>query len=180
MGWIIDVIFIVILLGGLFFGVTQGFIKGVCKIAGTIFSIGFSFVFCIAFQDALERMFGLTTALSGSIGNPDIAYWIAVVLSFIILFILIKFGSLLLGSIGNKLVNIWAPVRFVNQALGGVLGCLEGAMIIFVILMICRWINADAINAYIDSSAIVRAFYNWDWFIMASQWLPNQFVSPKN
>lgn len=179
MGWILDVIFIVILLGGLFFGVMQGFIKGVCKIAGTIFSLGFAFVFCVAFQDALEGMFGLTTALSNVI-DPKIAYWIAVGISFLILFLLIKFGSMLLGSIGNKLVSVWAPVRVVNQALGGLLGCLEGAMIIFIMLMVCRWINADTINAYIESSAIVRAIYNWDWFIMATQWIPNHIISPRS
>ncbi len=59
--WVLDVAFIVILLFGILFGTWRGFVKGVCKLAGTVFAIFVAFTFCNAFKNSLESAFGLTT-----------------------------------------------------------------------------------------------------------------------
>ena len=83
----LDVAFFVIIFLGLLFGVIRGFIKSVCKWAGTIVAIFVAFTFCNAFQGALDQWFGLTGALISAINNEKIAGWIALAISFIALLV---------------------------------------------------------------------------------------------
>ena len=68
--WILDVAFILILLLGILFGTWAGFIRGVCKLAGTIFAIFVALTFCNAFKNSLESAFGLTSAIASGV-VPD-------------------------------------------------------------------------------------------------------------
>lgn len=63
-GVIVDIVFFVLLIGGIAVGAQKGLIKCICKLAGTIFSIVFAFLFCIAFANFLESCFGMTTAIA--------------------------------------------------------------------------------------------------------------------
>ena len=67
MYWILDVVFIITLIGGILLGVHRGFIAGICKVAGTVFSIFVAISFCNAVQVNLEDWFGMTSALAKSI-----------------------------------------------------------------------------------------------------------------
>ncbi len=71
--WILDVVFFVILLLGLLLGTWRGFIKGVCKLAGTIFALFVAFTFCNPFKNTLENWFGMTTAIANGMGGTDVA-----------------------------------------------------------------------------------------------------------
>ena len=167
--WILDVIFFVLLLGGTLIGVKRGFLKGICKITGTIFSVVVAQLFCIAFQNTLEKWFGLTTALTEAIKIPLLAYWIANIISFIILVVFVKLSSWLIGIIGTALVDRSNGLKRVNMALGGLLGMFKSFLVIFFLLAFFTWINVSAVNNFISSSVVVGALYDSRWFRAAVQ-----------
>ncbi len=166
--WILDVVFFVILILGILFGSWAGFVRGVCKLAGTIFAIFVAVTFCNAFKNSLESAFGMTTAIANGVGET-VANWLSLIISFVLLFLIVKVGSWLLGKIGTALVNKVSVFRYINRILGGLLGLAEALFLIFLLLTICYWINAEAINNFIAQSSIVNAIYHWEWF----QWAAN-------
>lgn len=166
--WVLDVLFIVILLLGILLGTWRGFVKGVCKLAGTIFAIFVALTFCNAFKNSLESAFGLTSAIANGVGET-VANWLSIAIAFIALFIIVKIGAWLLGWIGTALVDKVSFFRVINRILGGILGLVEALFLIFLLLTICTWINADAINTFIGQSSIVNAIYEWEWFRWAAQ-----------
>lgn len=168
-GWVLDVIFFAVIIVGIVVGVCRGFIKGICKLAGTIFAVGFAVCFCVPMENSLESTFGMTSALSEAIGNATAGGWIAVVISFVLLVVIIKLGAWLLGKIGTALVEKFAPVKAINRFLGGILGFVKALVIILLLLAICKWIGADSVNAFINSGTIVKYVYQWDWFSWAMQ-----------
>lgn len=165
--WILDVVFFVILLVGVFFGAFRGFVKGICKIAGTLFSIAVAVIFCVAFSARLEAWFGLETALANAIGNATVAGWISIAISFVGLVIIVRLGSWLLGKLGKALVDKFGPLKIVDRCLGGVLGLFEGLLLAFFILAVCYWIPVASMHEYIASSTIVGKVFTWDFFLRA-------------
>lgn len=67
--WTVDVIFVLVLLGGTAFGAYKGFISSVCKMAGTLFAIIFAVIFCVSFSNFLESVFGMTTSIANGLTN---------------------------------------------------------------------------------------------------------------
>ena len=167
-GWIIDILFFAVLLGGIWYGVYRGFIEGVCKIAGTIFSIVVAVVFCVSLQASLERNFGATSALNDAIGAP-FGEWIMIAVSFIFLLGITKLGCWLLGTFGSAIVENRAPLRLLNKFLGGILGAFQFFIIFFVVLAIFRWIPSDSFHEFISSSGVVGKIFDSEWFISATQ-----------
>lgn len=223
--WIADVAFFVIVIGGLLYGVKKGFISGICKLAGTLFAIVFALFFCVSFEAFLERMFGMTSAISdglvgafskiGAFGvdisgqnletalaeagvpafladivvnafaemqipegttiamliSPVVAHWIAVVISFVLLVILIKLGTWLIDKIFSGIAESVKPIRILNRFLGGILGLAKALIFVFIVLAICSLIGNESINAYLQESAVVGKIYTSDWFTAATSYL---------
>ena len=167
-GWVFDILFFVIIILGILLGVRRGFIKGVCKLAGTIFSVIVAVTFCVAMQASLERSFGATTSLNNAIGAP-FGEWIMVILSFILLFIIVKIGCWLLGSIGSAFIDRFAPLRIVNMLLGGILGAFKAFILLFILFAIFRWIPSDSFHDFILSSGVVGKIFDSQWFIDATR-----------
>lgn len=161
--WVLDVIFFAVLLLGMLFGVWRGFVKGICKLAGTIFAVVFAFTFCVPMKNSLDSWFGLTAALGGT----TLSGWISVVISFIVLVVLIKLGAWLIGKVGSVLVEKFAPLKVVNKILGGLLGLAKAMLLIFILLAILKWIDAAAVNEFIAQSAVVSRIYFSEWFMHA-------------
>ena len=166
--WVLDVAFIVILLFGILFGTWRGFVKGVCKLAGTVFAIFVAFTFCNAFKNSLESAFGLTSAIAAGVGET-VANWLSIAISFVLLFIIVKLGAWLLGKLGTALVNKVGFFRLINRILGGILGLVQALLLIFLILTICYWVGAESVNTFIGQSSIVKTIYEWEWFQWAAQ-----------
>lgn len=162
--WVLDVAFFVILFLGTLIGAIRGFIKGICKIAGTIFAAFVAFSFCISFSNALERWFGLQTALSGAVGNV-FASILSIVISFIALFIIVKLLAWALGKFGTFIVKKSKGAMAINRFLGALLGMFKSLLVIFVLLAICYWLPLGALHDYINHSVVVGAIFNWDLFI---------------
>lgn len=162
MAWVLDVIFFVILLLGCLIGSKVGFVNGVCKIAGWILSLIVPFVFCAAFKDALEGWFGMVTAITNGIGNATLAGWISMAVSFILLFIIVRLSTWLLGKVGTALTETVKPIAFVNKLLGGLLGILEAFLLCYFLLLVCSWLNIESVVSYIEQSTVVRAIFESD------------------
>ena len=171
--WILDVVFFVILLLGLLIGSWRGFVKGICKLAGTIFAIFVAFTFCNPFKNTLENWFGLTSAMANAFGGTDAALtaasWISIIISFLILFVIVKLLSWLLGKIGTGLVNKSKALSTVNRVLGAILGLVKGIFLIFLILTICYWLPIDGLHTYIGESSVVGVIFDWEWFRWAAE-----------
>lgn len=165
--WVIDVVFFALIILGILLGVKRGFIAGICKLVGTIFSIVVGVVFCVALQASLERSFGATSAINDAIGAP-FGEWIMVVLSFIFLVALVKLGCWLIGSFGDSIAKGAKPLRIVNMCLGGILGAFKLFIVFFVILAIFRWIPSESLHNFISSSGVVGKIFDSQWFIDAT------------
>ncbi len=165
--WTIDVLFFVLLLVGILLGVRRGFIAGICKLAGTVFSVVVAVAFCVSLQAQLERSFGATSAVNNVVGAP-FGEWIMVVLCFILLFALVKVGCWLLGGIGNSVANGFAPFRIINMFLGGILGAFKFFILFFALLAIFSWIPNESLHAFISSSGVVGKIFDSTWFIDAT------------
>lgn len=161
--WIPDVVFFAILFLGLLFGVMRGFVKGICKLAGTIFAIVFGVAFCMPMKNSLDSTFGLTEALGGT----TVAGWISVVISFIALVVIIKFGAWLVGKLGSALIDKAKPIKVVDKILGGLLGLAKALLVIFILLAILKWIGAEAIDEFIAQTTVLKGIYNSEWFATA-------------
>ena len=162
MSWILDVIFFVVLFLGTLIGAKIGFIRGVCKTAGWVLSFVIPFIFCFAFKDTLESWFGLESLISDGIGNATLGGWITVVISFVILFIIVKLGTWLIGLAGGALADSVKAVSVINHILGAVLGLLEAAALVLFLLLVCHWLPMDNVHAFINDSFVVGAIYRSD------------------
>lgn len=165
--WALDLIFFLILLLGLVLGSWRGFVKGICKLAGTIFAIVVAVTFCNPFKNALESWFGMTSLFASSVGET-FGSILAVIVSFIILFTLVKLGAMLLGALGNALANSCKFFEVINRFFGALLGLVEAVFLIYLILTVCYWLGSDTLNHYISQTVIVSAIYRSDWFIWAA------------
>ena len=165
MYWIVDVVFFVLLIGGILLGVKKGFIEGLCSLAGTLFAF-----FCVSFEGFLENTFHMTTALSDKLvgafaSNPNmnveiggdtatalqnagipgflanfmasalgsntlpegttaamlfgatVGKWIAILISFLALVILVRLGAFLLSKLLSGKIAHSVIYRFGNLPL---------------------------------------------------------------
>lgn len=161
----LDIAFFTILFLGTLIGVWRGFVKFVCKIAGTIFSIAIAIFFCVAFKNTLENWFGLESALRNALSaTPTLGSWLSIAISFISLVILVRLLAWLVGSVGTALVEKFKPVRTVNKVLGGLLGLFSSALLLFFLLAVCYWIPVGSLHAFISDANVVGAIFNWEWF----------------
>lgn len=164
-GWILDIVFFGILLLGIGIGAGVGLVRSVTKIVGTIASIILAVLCCVPFKNLLETIFGMETAISNGIGgHPLIGSWISVAISFVILAIGIRLAAWLIGFLGKSLIKKSKGLNAVDRFLGAVLGLVEALLLLFFLLAICKWINAENVNAFIDTSYVVKAIYHWNWF----------------
>lgn len=228
-GWVLDVVFFVLLILGTLLGTRRGFVGGLLKIATTWFALLFALMFCVSFANFLELCFhmtsGITTGISGALAG-DAAYaaglptdiagaqiddalaqmdigafqrwlistsfasvevipagttpatllasvlakWISIVIAFVLLIVLLKFGAFLLSKGFNALKEWIAPLRIVDQALGAVLGLLKAFALIFIVLLLLNWLPFDGLHAFISDSTIVGGIFRSDWFQNATSY----------
>ncbi len=166
-GWILDILFFVFLLGGIAMGAHRGLLKYVTKWAGWIFSFVIGFTCAVSFSNVLESWFGLQTKLAESTGGT-LSSILTIVISFFALVLLVRLGALLLGVVGKSMVDKVKIFSIIDKFFGGIVGLALSALSIFFLLAICTWINAEGMNAFINSSYVVGPIYRWDLFIQAA------------
>lgn len=176
MNIVIDIIFFGLLLIGLCIGTAKGFIKSVCKIAGTVLSFVLAVTFCVPLAGGLENLFGLTTAIAGGVKNGTLAYWLSVIIAFVSLLILVKLAAWIIGKLFGGLVEKVMPLRILDKFLGGILGLAEMFAIILFLLLVFKWIGIPAVNSFLEGSGVVGKLYFGEWM----QWLaslPAKFMA---
>lgn len=168
MSWILDVIFFIVLLLGIFLGAKAGFIKSVCKIAGFVFAGIVAFTFANALSAKFEEWFGFTSLMASGALSMKVAGWISYVICFIILGVGTKLAAWLLGKVGTALADSFKPFEVINRFAGGLFGLIEALFVLFLVMTIFYWIanglNVTAINDFISSSGVVGAIYKSDFF----------------
>ncbi|MDE7295667.1 MAG: CvpA family protein [Clostridia bacterium] len=173
MSWILDVIFFIILLFGIFLGARAGFIKSVCKIAGVVFAGIVAFTFANALSAKFEEWFGFTSLMASGALSMKVAGWISYVICFILLAVLTKLAAWLLGKVGTALAESIKPFEVINRFAGGLFGLIEAFFVIILIMSICYWIgnglNVTALNDFISSSGVVGAIYKSDFFLYIAE-----------
>ncbi len=173
-GWIIDIVFVVLILAGLIGGAMRGFVKSVLKLAGSLLAGVIAFFFCTQLAAALESWFGLTTTMASWFGgNTAIAYWLGVILSFVLILIIVKLLTWLLGSLGTMLVEAVGPVAVVNKILGALLGAAEALLACCIVLLILKWCNIAAVTSFLNTSYIVGPLYFSGWLEWAAAFTVN-------
>ena len=169
-GLVLDIVLFVILVLGLFLGVKNGFWRGICAIAGTIFSLAVGVVFCRRFQHFIDETLGLkmTQAIQGGLRTAipqsevianSVGEWIAIAICFLILVVLVRFLAWLIGKLGKSLVEKSKFFRIIDRLLGGLLGLVQAALFLSMIFSICYWIPWEALHNFISSSSIVSKIY---------------------
>ncbi len=230
LGWIVDVVVLIVLLVNVFSGARVGLIEGLGRLGGKLFAIGFAFMFCISFEMFLENTFGMTTAISngivdGLLQKPALAVpldgteatqsslqallpetppfiiailtnilagqsipagttgasllgtlfakWIAIAISFVLLIIIMRWGVLLVAKVLSGIVNVLPIIGLINRFLGAILGAAKGALTVFILLMLCNWLNIGVVESLLMSSPVVGVIYRSEWFMTAT----NAFTS---
>lgn len=168
-GVVLDIVLIVILVLGIFLGVKRGFWRGICALAGTIFSLAIGVVFCRRFEHFIDETLGLhmtqaiqsglcKTIPSETIAN-SVGEWIAIAICFLILVLLVRLLAWLVGKLGKALVEKSKFFRVIDRLLGGLLGLVQAALFLSMIFSICYWIPWEALHNFISSSSIVSKIY---------------------
>lgn len=129
---------------------------GIGAIPRWFISIGFSGVEVIPADTTPALMIG-----------SILAKWIANVISFFLLIVLLRLCALLLSRLLTNVVERIAPFRLVNQFLGALLGFLKSCFWLFILLMILSWFPATSI---MESSAIVGNIIGSQWFQNATSY----------
>ena len=119
----LDIIFIIILLFFTFSGLRKGLVKVVGGILGILVGIYFAGLFYLQFSDWLQSITNLFASTEANI------------ISFILVFIIANRLFALAIIILDKIVSI-PIINSVNKLLGGILGFLEGALIVTLIITI--------------------------------------------
>lgn len=173
-GLVVDIIFFVLLLLGLFVGVKKGFVRGVCAIAGTVLSLGIAIACCRKFQAFIDVALGLnmTGAIQGLLAKTipsveianSVGEWLSIAVSFILLVVLVRLLAWLVGLIGKSLVSKVKFFKVMDHILGGLLGLVEAFLTVFLLLAICTWIPWDALHSFIESSSVVSKIVAHPWF----------------
>lgn len=81
-GWVLDLVFFLLIFLGMAWGAYKGFVAGICKLAGKWVSLIIAVVFCISFANFLELCFhmtsGIANGIAASIGKDGSAYAAAI------------------------------------------------------------------------------------------------------
>ena len=178
-GLVLDIVFGVILVLGLVFGIKNGFWRGLCALLGTLFSLLIGIMFCRKMQAFIDGTLGLnmTGAIQGALSASlpeevanSLGEWFAIAISFLIIVVLVRFTAWLIGKLGKALTSKSKFFRVVDHIFGAFLGLFQAALFLSFLLSICYWIPWEALHNFINSSPLVSKIY--------IDWIPNLATFP--
>lgn len=158
--WIADVVLLGILLIGLVAGMARGFIRGICKLGGTIAALIVAFMFCVPLAGYLEGL-GAINWLVDLVKNGQVAYWITVGAAFIILTLLTKLVAFILGKIGKAIIQTSKVLTFIDRALGALLGMAMALLFVGIVFALFNLVKITAVIEYIEAGKVTNWLYNW-------------------
>lgn len=99
-----------------------------------------------------------------------LAKWISVIIAFILLIIFIRVVVRLIANVFGSIKDNIPPLRILDQLLGALLGFSKALFLIFVLLLLCKWLPLNALHEFIQSSNIVGRIFTSDWFHNATSY----------
>ena len=167
-GWVLDLVFFLVLILGTAIGAYRGFVDGVCRLAGKLVSIIIAVSFCIAFANFLETCFhmttGITNGLAGALSKDELAAELPAFTG--------ENLSAVLDDVGVKGISKWfivsffkaSDVVFVNvtpaQMIASILAKWISIVISFILLIIIvrlgAWLLSKILTAIIDHISPLR------------------------
>ncbi len=145
------------------------------ELSGTATAEGLAEYMPAFFAGIVAQVFAGQPLPAGTTGakllGPIIAKWISVAISFVLLFILVKFAVWLVSTLMDEYFDKVKPLRLINRFLGAIFGAFEGFMLIFLALSVCLWIPNDSLHVFLSETTVVGAIFNSEWFIMATNYV---------
>ncbi|WP_416827661.1 CvpA family protein [Ectobacillus polymachus] len=155
----IDLIIIVVLLGGFFIGLKRGLILQIVRIISYFAAFFVAYTYSASFAPSLKSLIpypaGATQSLSVwlSSGNVEEGFYKAI--AFIILFFLTILALSLVGHVLNILAQI-PVIKQANALGGGILGFVEVYMLVFVIIIVGTILPIQQVQSTIHQSALCK------------------------
>jgi membrane protein required for colicin V production len=136
---LIDIVFFLILIICMVRGGMRGFIFEVSAVAAPLLGI----LAAVLFSNLLAEVVALITEAKESIWNHIIAFLVI----FLAVYLLIFFIQGFLQNIISKL-----NLDNLDRVLGGILGLVEGILVIAIILILCQWIPLEGLHQSLKGS----------------------------
>lgn len=113
-----------------------------------------------------------------SVKRPELANFLAIVLSGVITFLVVKIGIWLLAKLFDSVVESSTIGSGLNKVLGGLFGLARGAVMVLAILLVCSLLCGSGVDALsspiqtaIDESKVTHYVYKY-----VSDFTENQIV----
>ncbi len=165
----LDIILIVLLIGGFLIGLRRGLVLQLIHLTGFIISIVIAFLFSNDLAPHLRLWIpypnlGDGTGTLLSVLNVEDIYYRGI--AFAILFFGTKIALHILGSMLDFLADL--PIlRTINGWLGGVLGFLEIYLIVFIVLYIAAIVPNESLQGAFNNSFVAQAIIKHTPFFSA-------------
>lgn len=154
----IDLILVLLLLGGFFIGIQRGLVLQIVHLTGFIVSLIVAYIFFDDLAPHLKLWIPYPNLDDGvglfmSVLNVEDIYYRGI--AFAILFFGTKIAMHIIGSILNVFMSL--PIlRTINRWLGGVLGFLEIYLLVFIVLFVAAIIPHDSIQHAVQHSLVAQ------------------------
>lgn len=154
----IDLVLVLLLVGGFMIGLRRGLILQIVHLTSFIVSL---IVACIFFDDLAPHLklwipypnLGDGVGIFMSVLNVEDIYYRGI--AFAILFFGTKIAMHIIGSILNVFMS-FPILRTINRWLGGALGFLEIYLLIFIVLFVAAIIPHDSIQHAVQHSLVAQ------------------------
>lgn len=154
----VDLILILLFLGGFFIGLRRGLVLQIVHLTGFFVSLIVAYIF---FDDLAPHLklwipypkLGDGAGILLSVLNVEDIYYRGI--AFAILFFGTKIAMHIIGSVLNVLMS-FPILRTVNRWLGGVLGFLEIYLLVFFLLFVAAIIPHDSIQDAVQHSLVAQ------------------------
>lgn len=102
---------------------------------------------------------------------PLIGQLLLLLISFILIFALIKIIQLILNGTISKAVETIPVIKSVNSMLGFILGAVEGLFFAYFILYVFSIFQIQAVTNFINSTTFIKALYDNNLFGWLAKWV---------
>lgn len=166
----IDLIIIVLLIGGFLIGLRRGLVLQVVHLTGFIIALVVAYLYFDNLAPHLKLWIPYPNFVEGSASivlnalNVEEIYYRGI--AFAILFFGTKIAMHILGSMLDFLAEL--PIlRTINRWLGGMLGFLEIYLLVFLVLYIAAIVPVESIQGAFDQSFIAQGIVKHTPFFSA-------------
>ncbi len=155
---IVNIVIILVLIGGIYDGYKKGFLESTIKFIGTIISLVGAYIFknpVSIFLYTHLPFFKLGGIFKGvSVINILIYEFIAFIIVFIVILLVLNLVYKLTGLV-NKLFSVVAFLGLPNKILGAIVGFVETVIVLyfvsFIFIFVCNFFNLNFKESLVDT-----------------------------